>query len=123
MMKCYCKSGNDFKKCCEPFLKKKRRAKTPEELMRSRYSAYCVKNSNYLVKTTYPKNRTESLKQDVENWGNSVEFYKLEVINSFENQVEFKAFYRQEKEECIHHEKSDFKEENGIWHYEKGQVL
>ncbi len=122
-MECYCKSGNDFKKCCEPLLKKKSRAKSALELMRSRYSAYCTKNINYIVKTTYPKERTPSLFEDAQSWAKSVKFTNLEIVNFDENTVEFRAFYKQNENEYVHHELSFFVKENGIWYYQRGEIV
>lgn len=122
-MECYCKSGVDFAKCCQPILKKKRRAKTALELMRSRYSAYCIRDINYLVKTTYPKSRTKTLENDIKAWAESVEFYNLEIIKFSETEVEFKACYRQSGKEFVHHEQSKFIFENGILYYESGKIV
>ncbi|MEM8637669.1 MAG: YchJ family metal-binding protein [Cyanobacteria bacterium P01_G01_bin.54] len=43
--------------CCGPYLQGQRPAPTAEQLMRSRYSAYCTKNIDYLVSTHHPDYR------------------------------------------------------------------
>ena len=53
MQKCYCKSGLEFSACCEPFLRVLEVAPTALSLMRSRYSAYCLGDVNYLQATTH----------------------------------------------------------------------
>ena len=45
---CYCGSKLAFAKCCKPYLEKHRAAPTPEALMRSRYSAFCTGDVDYL---------------------------------------------------------------------------
>lgn len=39
---CVCGSQQTFALCCEPFIKQRKVATTPEQLMRSRYSAYAL---------------------------------------------------------------------------------
>ena len=53
MKLCYCGSGHLFEDCCEPYIKRKSNPPTAEALMRSRYSAYCIANADYLVNTTH----------------------------------------------------------------------
>jgi len=40
-----------YKDCCYPFLIGASKPETPEQLMRSRYSAFCTKNIEYLFST------------------------------------------------------------------------
>jgi len=48
MKKCPCCSNRSFSECCEPFLVGKKIPGTPEELMRSRYSAYATGLVDYI---------------------------------------------------------------------------
>ena len=52
---CYCCSQIEFKICCEPFLKGKQIPNTPELLMRSRYTAFCLTDMVYVQKTMQGK--------------------------------------------------------------------
>jgi SEC-C motif domain protein len=54
---CYCGSQIKYKDCCYPFLTGASKPETPEQLMRSRYSAFCTKNIEYLVSTHHPSRR------------------------------------------------------------------
>jgi uncharacterized protein YchJ len=56
--------------------------------MRSRYSAYARKESDYLV-ATHPYERNTILKRI--SWARSNDWQKLEVLK---NTVEFKAYFR-----------------------------
>jgi SEC-C motif-containing protein len=47
---CICGSSKPFKKCCQRFLSGDRLAKTPEQLMRSRYSASTVAGFMWAVR-------------------------------------------------------------------------
>jgi SEC-C motif-containing protein len=56
-MKCPCSSGKDFASCCEPILTRKQKAKTAEQLMRSRYTAYATGNVDWIVDSQSPDGR------------------------------------------------------------------
>ena len=121
MENCYCKSGKPFKNCCEPFLNKTAFPETPEQLMRSRYSAYVLHDADYLVATTHISERKYYSKAEILKWSKSNTWLRLEVIEAYENIVEFKAYYLNEKQEAqVHHEKSTFKQEDKVWYYLDG---
>ena len=123
---CLCDGGKPFKKCCERFLNGNQIAKTPKQLMRSRYTAYALGGyGDYLFSTWLSETRqgltTETLSEKTIGW------IKLEVLNSSqkgdEGFVEFKAYYKDEAgQEKVHHEKSTFKRIDRKWYYEKGEV-
>lgn len=124
-MNCPCCSGKAYTECCEPYHNGHKNAATPEDLMRSRYSAFARPNGIYLLKTTLPTQRKFHILKDLQEWGEINQWTKLEILAkpSF-TQVEFKAFYTdQEGKSQIHHELSDFKEENGQWYYVSGKFL
>ena len=121
MKNCYCTSNKLFENCCEPFLNKTIFPQIPEQLMRSRYSAYAIHNADYLIETTHVSERKNYSKAEILHWSKSNTWIKLEILEAHDNIVEFKAFYLDEKlQPKIHHEKSTFKQENGIWFYVDG---
>ncbi|HJV51214.1 MAG TPA: YchJ family metal-binding protein, partial [Noviherbaspirillum sp.] len=67
---CPCGSGKDYATCCGRFIERGDVAQTAEELMRSRYSAYVVKDEAYLKATWHPSTRpTEALfEEDGGKW-------------------------------------------------------
>lgn len=90
--------------------------------MRSRYSAYALQKADYLIETTHPSERKYYSKSEIENWSKSNTWIKLEVLRAFDDKVEFKAYYLDENLLAkVHHEKSTFKQEKGIWYYVDGQ--
>ena len=122
MKNCFCHSDKPFASCCEPFLNKEKCPETPEQLMRSRYSAYALQKADYLIETTHPSERKYYSKSEIENWSKSNTWIKLEVLRAFDDKVEFKAYYLDENLLAkVHHEKSTFKQEKGIWYYVDGQ--
>ena len=121
---CPCCSGKLYEECCEPFHSKKEFPKTAEELMRSRYAAFAIPNGDYLWETTLPNKRKFHHKTELENWGKENTWTKLEIIQSNEKEVEFKAYFTDKfGKENIHHEFSTFKKVNKKWYYVSGKFL
>ncbi len=119
---CYCGSNKPFSDCCEPYIKGTQKAPTAEALMRSRYSAYAVHNVDYLMATTHSSTRKYHNKKDTLTFATDNHWVKLEIINSSEAIVEFKAYYLDSRLKAqIHHEKSTFKkEDDNCWYYVDG---
>lgn len=122
MAVCYCGTGNDFALCCEPYIKSTLQAPTAQALMRSRYSAYAIHDAEYLFITTSPKERKHHSKAAILEWAKSNQWLKLEVLNTTDTTVEFKAYYLDSNLRAhVHHEKSTFKKEGGSWFYVDGE--
>ena len=121
---CPCCSGKLYEECCELFHSKKEFPKTAEELMRSRYAAFAIPNGDYLWETTLPNKRKFHHKTELENWGKENTWTKLEIIQSNEKEVEFKAYFTDKfRKENIHHERSTFKKVDKKWYYVSGKFL
>ena len=121
---CPCCSGKLYEECCEAFHSKKEFPKTAEELMRSRYAAFAIPNGDYLWETTLPNKRKFHHKTELENWGKENTWTKLEIIQSSEKEVEFKAYFTDKfGKENIHHELSTFKKVDKKWYYVSGKFL
>ena len=121
---CYCCSNKHFQDCCEPTIKGLAKAKTAEALMRSRYSAYATHEADYLVATTHISERKYHTKADILDWATTNKWLQLEIINSTENTVEFKAYFLDSMlQNHIHHELSTFIFENGSWFYVDGKFF
>lgn len=86
---CPCGSGEPLENCCGMYISYKQYPDTPEQLMRSRYSAYVLKDEEYLLKTWHESTRPDSLelKNDTSQWK------KLKLISSSDNKVQFVAFF------------------------------
>ncbi|MFV8327712.1 YchJ family protein [Flavobacterium sp. ZS1P14] len=122
--KCYCCSKKNFQDCCEPIVKGIQKASTALALMRSRYSAYAMHEVDYLWATTHISVRNYHSKAEILNWATSNQWLQLEIINSAEHTVEFKAYFFDGKlQKQIHHERSTFKLENGSWFYVDGEFF
>lgn len=129
MPKCPCCSGKDFEDCCQPHIAAQS-APTALALMRSRYSAYTVANGDYLMGTTHSSTRQGYQKEDLEKWGRDNQWTKLEIvsvehgrINDDKGIVEFKAYFEDAQGQAhVHHERSNFIQENGKWYYVDGKI-
>ena len=121
---CYCGNQIQFENCCKHFINKVLKPVTAEQLMRSRYSAYVIANADYLVDTTHLSTRKFHEKSDILDWAKSNKWQKLEVLESNENFVTFKAYYLDENSTPkVHFEKSRFVFENETWFYVDGEFF
>ncbi len=122
-MKCMCGSQKKYEQCCGAFIDEKKTPATPEELMRSRYSAYAQQKIAYLTSTVVTHNTSENDAKAIAESTNSIEWLKLEILHTYENIVEFKAYYREGGSIGLLHEKSTFTQQNGRWLYESGKLF
>ena len=125
---CPCNPHNKFGDCCEPLIKGKIAAVSPEALMRSRYSAYAMKNMDYIFSSTDPQTRNDIDPKATQEWMDSAKFTRLEIIGSSQEankgRVEFKAYYSIGKDpEQTHHEISKFRRHQGAWFFREGKLI
>ena len=126
---CPCGKSKTYGDCCYRFISGKSLPKTPEQLMRSRYSAYAQGGlGGYLLKTWFPFTArglsADDLSQRKYRW------VKLVILNrqqsGDEGTVEFKAYHRplddDEAPEEVLHEVSEFRRISGVWLYVGAQV-
>ncbi len=128
MQLCPCDSKKDFSQCCALLIEKGQSAESPEQLMRSRYTAFAIKNMNYIFETTHPQARFEFDRKANQEWADQAEFTKLEVLSSSVNAnkgtVEFKAHYKmQGAEPAIHHEMAYFRKQEDVWYFRDAKIM
>jgi SEC-C motif-containing protein len=122
---CYCGSAKLYQDCCRPFLHGLAVAATPEQLMRSRYSAYAQGNfGEYLLATWFPPMATDltvaSLSEKTHDW---CDLAILDSGNSGDSGwVEFKADFRTPDGIDSLHERSVFTRINTKWFYVGGEI-
>jgi SEC-C motif-containing protein len=123
---CYCGSTQPFEQCCQPLLLGTTTAKTAEQLMRSRYSAYACKSIDYIYDTYASVARNNISRDDIADWANQAHWLKLDIIQSQQQQhsaiVEFKAYFQVGLQTDVLHEVSRFVKENGEWRYLDGDI-
>ncbi|WP_233280374.1 YchJ family protein [Rheinheimera mangrovi] len=125
---CYCGSGKSFAACCEPLICGQAFAQNPQQLMRSRYSAYCHHDKNpqcyhYILQTYHSKARAEHHLADIADFAKAVRFIGLKIIDDAKltaDQVHFVASYLVGDKLEVLDEVSDFQLEQGHWMYCSG---
>jgi SEC-C motif-containing protein len=122
---CVCGSQKRFAECCQPLLNGSRSAVTPEQLMRSRYSAYSLGGyGNYLLKTWFAPMAKDLSIEDLSR--SDTEWVGLQIIDSGvsgnSGWVEFKAVYNDNSRPVEMHEKSVFTLQGQRWFYVGGEV-
>lgn len=117
--RCPCLSGLTYDECCGPLHRGERAASTAEQLMRSRYSAYAVRDADYVRRTWHASGRPRTLDLD-----DGTRWYRLDVLGSTgggpgdtHGTVEFRAFYRSVDGAGALHEVSRFVRDRGGWVY------
>ncbi len=126
---CCCGSHKPFKACCGPFLSGELKPELPEQLMRSRFSAFCTKNVEYLLNSHHPQSQGQHDRQALKNTVQNTEWVALKIIKADNSQldngigyVEFAAFYNSNGPGQLH-ENSRFIKEDGEWYYAEGILL
>ncbi|MFW5500666.1 MULTISPECIES: YchJ family protein [unclassified Maridesulfovibrio] len=130
MNECPCGSGNAYESCCEPYITGKEPAPTAEALMRSRYSAFVVKNVDYLGDTLAPESKHDYDENQVKTWAETSTWLGLEIVSTSKGlsddetgEVEFIAKFRQSGAIHTHHEASHFEKREGNWLYLDGDIV
>ncbi|MBT0960828.1 YchJ family protein [Denitromonas iodatirespirans] len=120
---CPCGRPATYAACCGRLIAGDTVAADAESLMRSRYSAYCQGEADYLRATWHPSTRPETLDlTDGPRWtGLSVE--SAVATGPTTATVEFVARYRSGGRPGQIHERSRFVHEDGRWFYVDGDIL
>lgn len=116
-MNCYCGTNKPYESCCEIFHLNGGKTVTAEQLMRSRYSAFVLANGDYLMQTHHESTRPIKEKEAIVAWAKSVQWLKLEILETTEDTVTFNAFFTYKGEADYIHENSKFVKQNSIWYY------
>ncbi|MDA7517382.1 YchJ family metal-binding protein [Akkermansiaceae bacterium] len=121
---CPCKSTKSYAECCLPFVDWVKKPQTAEQLMRSRYTAYFFRLTDYLYRTVHPDTRDPKLQQELEETVGDINWRFLTIVGSSKGgpkdkkgKVEFIAEYFINDEPHELHERSRFKRYKGDWKY------
>lgn len=125
---CYCGLEKPYAECCEPIIKGEAKARTPEELMRARYSAHATGNLQFLVDSVHPDHRQGVSVEELEEWSPHVTWAGLEISSATpgetddEGYVTFTAHFTVKDVPQEMTEDSYFQKYNGEWMYVDGTV-
>ncbi|NMM40253.1 YchJ family protein [Pseudoalteromonas arctica] len=124
---CLCGNQYSYQDCCQKLHLGTEQATTAEQLMRSRYVAYALKNAKYIYQTYAQEKQAENPVKEIADFANSCRFIKLAVINTEQQQsnaeVEFCVSYFYQSLFCQLHERSSFIKEDGQWRYLDGEIF
>ncbi len=125
---CPCGSGKIYHECCRPLHIGTSRAETAEQLMRSRYSAFFFRLTDYLVDTYHPETRTKTLFHELDEMIHDIKWRKLTIhqcskgqVGDKQGKVEFSCDYHLDGEFLTMSEHSRFRRYKGIWKYLDGK--
>lgn len=125
---CPCGSGKTLADCCEPVLKDAAAARTPEELMRARYTAHVLRDYTFLVESTHPGHREGLDEKGIADWAANVTWTGLEVhsatpgMDGSTGEVSFTAHFSVKETPQELREDASFEKLDGRWHYVDGVV-
>lgn len=116
---CPCGLDATYADCCGSIHEARTAAATAEQLMRSRYSAFAVRDAPYLLRSWSSATRPRELHLEED-----IEWTGLEILNTTdgspfhtEGTVEFRANYIADGQPGDQQENSHFTRENGQWVY------
>lgn len=128
-MICPCGGLKKFSECCQLFHRKDKLAEHAVDLMKARYSAFCVQDMDFIRFTHDPQTMQNFDFELNEKWAKSVRFNSLQILQSSEEknkaQVEFLVTYTElaSGEEKKHHELSKFRKQAGVWFFKEGKEI
>ena len=119
---CPCQSNKSYGDCCGRFHTHMQFPETAEQLMRSRYAAYVLKNVPYIVETTVLSQQKLLNVQAIQAWAENTQWLGLKILNTesltkIQSAVEFNAVFQGEEGEQTHHERSIFVKIDGRWYF------
>jgi len=124
---CPCKSNKAYQACCQPLHDGHVMVNSAQQLMCSRYSAFVLKNTPYLIATLHPSQHEVDDETVLKQTMAQTHWLGLKIIQHRQKgkiaTVEFAAFYQGESSTEQLHEKSNFILDNNRWFYLDGEIL
>ncbi len=127
---CPCGKNSKAAACCQPVIRGKRKAETPEELMRARYTAFAGGDVDFILSSHHSKTRDQVKREEFEEWSKKSEWLGLKVIETKDGGAKdsggvviFHAKYKTDDKEQDHMEYSHFEREDGDWKFLDAQGL
>lgn len=122
---CPCGSGATLGECCRPLHAQQRRAETAEQLMRSRYTAYVLRDDDHVFRTWHPRTRPDDVSTSPQLRWHGLEVLGTEAGGPDDDHglVEFRAHWSTPSDSGALHESSRFDRRAGRWFYSGGDTL
>lgn len=130
LVPCPCGSQKLQTVCCGPYVQGTATAPTAEALMRSRYTAFCLGQVDYLIATQHPRRRHRQDRAILSHTIQTTTWLGLTIVATRQGQpqqtqgvVEFVAHFQNLDGTGQLHERSRFLQEQGQWFYVDGDIL
>ena len=127
---CPCGSKKHYDQCCHPIIIGKEKAKTAEQLMRSRYSAYAKHEIDHIINSYHPDKQKDFDREETKKFAKQSVWLGLEIKETIDGgidetigQVVFIARFKFKKSIQIMHERSNFQKFEGNWYYVDGKSV
>ena len=127
---CVCGKGTSTETCCRPLLRGEVRARTAEELLRSRYAAYVLGEMDYVFATHDPATQEGLDREGSERWSKEATWQGLEIVaterggeDDSEGVIEFIARFSVKGVAQSHHERAQFARKDGTWFFVDGEMV
>lgn len=98
--------------------------------MRSRYSAYAMKEIDYLRTSLHPEHRADFNEKNTRTWAEGAEWHGLEILGTTgggledsEGKVEFSVSYTEQGARKDYRERATFSKKDGVWYLVSGEPL
>lgn len=142
-MFCFCGRATEYAHCCAPFHQGLDQPAHPEQLMRARFSAYVLKDVNYIARTYHPSQQSINASAEISQFATQARFLSLKVLDLAgaeslkpENGVRWSEVPAAEQIGYVHfiatfllgerletlEELSRFVMDHGVWSYLDGQL-
>ncbi len=121
---CLCGKPLPFERCCGRFIRAGETVPNAEHLMRSRYTAFVLRDVTWLLATWHPATRPTDLALNEEpspQWL-GLQVQRFEVQDTDHATVEFVARYKVNGRAHRLHEISHFERLDGHWFYRDGDL-
>jgi SEC-C motif-containing protein len=127
---CPCGSQKGFAQCCGPLLTGNRDAKTAEELIRSRYTAFVKADIEHIRRTRHPRSSNEFEEDAVRAWAEKSDWKGLVIskvegggVDDDNGTVDFVASYEEAGALQEHKEHAVFVRCDGRWTFVDGDYV
>lgn len=114
--------------CCEEIIAGTKKARSANELLRARYTAFATCAMTFIVETAHPRVREEFDLESNRKWAENSTFTKLEILETvsdgaFAEYVTFEAHFTQKNHHEIHRERARFERVENEWFYLSSEIL
>ncbi|WP_248580569.1 YchJ family protein [Nocardioides sp. InS609-2] len=122
---CPCGTGLAYDACCGRLHRGAAQAETAEELMRSRYAAYALRNEDHVFRTWHPRTRPDRIDLEPATTWTGLRILDTEAggVDDESGVVEFAAAWTHAGKPGVLRERSRFERRAGRWVYVDGDVI